>query len=299
MYVQPPKVTFKPGAFEEIHAWDPSFYRDEVAVVGQVRTGVERAERLAFIGLSVLLDTLEPRSTKARRGAWNADADIVTYLGEAPTLGSEIQSTVYRMAVVCERLRDRQLHVRLLPQDRARRETLGGHNYGGSFSPNTFVLFPNWFKGRNASTIIHELFHEWYADFKVGPLGDRRIASGAADARQLARQHPSRARRNPENYEHFCLAVEPRRPVKAIPRVVKIRKGPPLISKGVDPVSKGVNKLPVSKAVSKGAKLIPKAASKAAVTARSLRERSHRPQPRKTTTTSGASTRTGSGSSPG
>lgn len=228
-----PRVSFRPGALSEIGAASPGRYPDRDAVRDDLAKAIREAEEIAGLALETLAATLRPRRTRDKRRAWNANPVIVDYLGEAPRLGSEIRLAVYRMARVHRRLNENRLHIRLLPQHRASSNTTSGHNYGGSFSPNTFVLFPYWFRSREPHTIVHELFHEWFADFKVGPLGNRRTARGPADARQLARQHPARARRNPENFEQFCREVSHLTPRKHVPGT------PGAPGKGL---AKGVNK---------------------------------------------------------
>jgi hypothetical protein len=273
-----PQVSFEPESFSEIYAVSARYTTTGI-VRADLSAAIREAERVAGLTLEVLLETTRPASTAGKRASWDSNSAILTYLGRSPLLASEIELTVYRMATVYRRLQENELHIRLLPQHRASKDTVSGHNLGGSFSPNTFVLYPYWFHGRDPYTIVHELFHEWYDDFKVGPRGDRRKAYGAADARQLAQQHPGRARRNAENHEQLC------REVNRLLRAKRIPKLPTPISKGI---SKGVNRSVVPNRVVKGVtrgvrNIIGKAPAGATAP----------PQPRTTTTTGGRPRRTG------
>jgi hypothetical protein len=58
-----------------------------------------------------------------------------------------------------------------------------------------------------ALIVIHELFHDLHIDHKVRDKGEKVTVYGSRLAKKLAKKHPKKARRNPENLEQFCRAV--------------------------------------------------------------------------------------------
>ncbi|KAA3620854.1 MAG: hypothetical protein DWP94_11610 [Flavobacterium sp.] len=66
------------------------------------------------------------------------------------------------------------------------------------------ALFKNYEKNdQRAAVLLHELMHVWFKDQKI--RGSK--VNETEEALKLAMAYPSKARRSPENYERFCLAV--------------------------------------------------------------------------------------------
>lgn len=205
-----PNVIFKEGAFEEIKAKAPSL--DSKREIEQhISERTLGAERMAKKGLDRLNSILSPRKNRDKRKRWRSDPFVMTYFGNIRTV-EDIKAVRRRLERAYRRLDKRELNIRLLPQSRASKSSTNGHNIGGPLTPWRFVLFPNWFD-RNRGTvqqsaiIIHELLHDWHVDHKVRDGSKRVTAYGERLAKKLARDKPSYARRNPENYEQFCIAV--------------------------------------------------------------------------------------------
>ena len=206
-----PKVIFRGSALREIKRTDPSAYPNRAAVESTVTAAVTRAEPMAHAGLRRLERTLAPRRRRAKKAAWRADPDITRFFGERPLGIFSMRATTRRMRRVSRRLEKRRLRIRLLPQSRGSSNSTRGHNLGAFMSVLRFVLFPRWFTvgdpDQRAAIVIHELLHDRHIDHKVKVGGKKQTAYGRNLAQLLATQRPRRARRNPENFEQFCLAV--------------------------------------------------------------------------------------------
>ena len=202
-----PKVIFVLKDIKEITAIDSSL-TTKASIERAVKTAVADAESLALKGLNYLSAVIDKPSTSQMKAAWNGDAKVRAFFGEAPGK-ARMQNACDRLNRVYKRLRDKQLRIRLKPQEGKK---WSGHNNGGPVSPRQFVLFPAWFKsnpkGRSA-ILIHELLHDWHFDHKVkNPAsGKRETAYGPTLAKELAKKRPGDARRNPENFEQFCRSL--------------------------------------------------------------------------------------------
>ncbi|MGB7087142.1 MAG: hypothetical protein WBD47_16400 [Phormidesmis sp.] len=205
-----PNVIFKDGALSEIKAKVPSLdTQSEVKQVVADRTSL--AERIAKKGLDRLDHILAGKRRRDKKNRWKSDKIAVAFFGDDLVSVAEIKAVRRRLKRAHRRLAKRELNIRLLPQSRASKHTVSGHNTGGPLTPLRFVLFPRWFKiatrEGQAVVIIHELMHDWFIDHKVKDGGKRKTAYGERLAKKLAAKKPLSARRNPENYEQFCLAV--------------------------------------------------------------------------------------------
>lgn len=166
-----------------------------------VNAAVIDAEILARAGLEQLNKCWNKKRSK-RKNFWKNDPTLSTWFGTGKLTIRQIRVTRRRMRRVHNFLANKRLRIRLKEQ---KGTTTNGHNYGGPFSPKTFVLFPAWFGKRavdRPAVIVHELFHEWFIDHKDNN-GNK---YGELAARNIARQKPITARRNPENYEHYALS---------------------------------------------------------------------------------------------
>ena len=143
---------------------------------------------------------------RQKRRAWRNDQLLNDYFGDKATV-VQIRAVRRRINRARRRLNADKLRIRLLPQKRGTKSSTNGHNKGGPLSPRTFVLFPSWFgiSGREerAAIVFHELLHDWHIDHKL----NGRTVRGNIEAQRLADANPGKARRNPENYEHFALAL--------------------------------------------------------------------------------------------
>ncbi len=167
-----------------------------------VIAAVKDAELLAQAGF-LHLDRAWDRKRRKRVKFWKEDPVLSRWFGTGRLSVRQIRLTRRRMRRVHKFLADKRLRIRLKEQKGG---DVNGHNYGGPFSPKTFVLYPAWFglpAIKRPGVIVHELFHEWFIDHK----DDSGNKYGAQAARNIARQKPQRARRNPENYEHYVLDV--------------------------------------------------------------------------------------------
>ncbi len=199
-----PKVIFLLKDIEEITTID-SALTTKSGIERAIKKAVGDAERMALKGLRYLESVLDQPTTAKMKQAWNKDAKVRGLFGEAPGK-VKMRNVCDRMNRVYKRLRDKQLRIRLKPQDGKK---WSGHNMGGPVTPRQFVLFPAWFKSGDtgrAAIIIHELLHDWHFDHKVKnpATGKRETAYGSKLARELAKRRPGDARRNPENFEQFC-----------------------------------------------------------------------------------------------
>lgn len=205
-----PNVIFKDGALSDIKARVPSLdTQSEIEQVVADRTGL--AERIAKKGLDRLDHILAGKRNRDKKSRWKSDQIAVAFFGDDLVSTAEIKAVRRRLDRAHRRLAKRELNIRLLPQSRAAKTSFSGHNAGGPLTPLRFVLFPRWFeksgRAEQAVVIIHELMHDWFIDHKVKDGGDRKTAYGERLAKKLAADKPLSARRNPENYEQFCLAV--------------------------------------------------------------------------------------------
>lgn len=204
-----PKIIWAGAELAEIQSRDSDIQRKADAERA-VRAAIALAEKMAAHALDHLREVLDQSTTRRMKEAWNGDRTVKAYFGKAPTK-PRMNNVCDRLERAHKRLRDKVLKVRLKTQNG---RGSNGHNYGSVLSPRKFVLFPNWFKKtdkQRAAIIIHELLHDWHIDHKVrNPrTGKRETAYGATLARQLAKDNPGGARRNPENFEQFCLALWP------------------------------------------------------------------------------------------
>ncbi|SFJ91031.1 hypothetical protein [Celeribacter neptunius] len=186
----------------EMHPEFSTLDRGDVEAI--LKEDVARAQRMAAAGLRHLRTILGANRNAGKLDRWRRDALAPLYFGKASTV-VQIRSTRHRLERAHRRLRDNRLHLRMREQRHAGSGT-NGRNPGYFLSPNRFQLFPEWAKKDaedRAAILVHELLHEWLSDQKIG----RQTVYGEDLARRLAREDPGKARRSPENFEHFLLQV--------------------------------------------------------------------------------------------
>lgn len=170
-----------------------------------IQQAADDAERISIEGLEVLTQIWNQpgrgaRRRRRRKSAWNNNPIVVRWFGSRKLTNRQIRRTRRRM----ERNRD---EFRQTVRFAVIHHQSGGHSYrcdnetDAFCSPGTRIkLCPSWFGGRRrqrAKLIIHELDH------KNGHVHHDQ-ATDPDSARNLARDDPRSARRNPENYACFC-----------------------------------------------------------------------------------------------
>ena len=208
-----PKVIWDGADVADITAKD-SKIKTKAETERAIKDAVALGEKMAKHALNHLGRVLNQSTTKKMKDAWEKDKNVKAFFGKAPTK-ARMKNVEDRLERAYKRIHDKQLKIRLKEQKTSKSGSLyNGHNYGSVLSPRKFVLFPNWFSQddeQRAAIIIHELLHDWHVDHKVkdSKTGKRVTAYGTKLAKQLAKDNPGGARRNPENYEQFCMALWP------------------------------------------------------------------------------------------
>ncbi len=160
--------------------------------------------RLSKKGVDKLDYILEPKKKKDKQNRWENDLQAPTFFGRKNDIKvSQIKTVRRRLNREKKRLNNNVLHIGVKPQPMDH-PTRYGRNRGAFFSPNGFEIYTHFFDfgaTDNGAHIIHELLHDVLTDKKI----DGEWAYDEDQVKKLARQHPSKARRNPGNYQHFCL----------------------------------------------------------------------------------------------
>ncbi len=194
-----PKIIWRGNPLPQITANNSAAATKEEAEA-IVIAAVKDAETLARAGIQHLNHAWD-RKRRKRVKFWKNDPVLSMWFGSGKVTVRQIRLTRRRMRRVHNFLANKRLRIRLKEQ---KGTNTNAHNYGGPFSPKTFVLFPAWFGKRaveRPAIIVHELFHQWFIDHK-DKQGNK---YGEQAARNIARKKPRTARRNPENYEHYVL----------------------------------------------------------------------------------------------
>jgi hypothetical protein len=165
-----------------------------------IRASIRKAEFMAKLGRDHIGE-VQKKAEDAWTGRWNADEVLVMWFGRVEK-ANHVEDVHRRIDDVYDRLASHVLtiHVREdLPQN------FDAQNLGSFISPDTFRVAVGWLEDdleERASVVIHELLHQWFKDQR---LSKGNTVYGKADAKQLAMIDPQKARRSPENYEHYCL----------------------------------------------------------------------------------------------
>lgn len=205
-----PKVIYLGDPRAAIETENSELSSDE-AIEAFVTEAVERAEVMAKQGADHVRQVLDEPNVRKMKKAWRDDAPMSDFFGSPPGK-PKMNNVLDRLERAHRRLRDKQLKIRL-KENKVSKPDTNGHNYGGDLSPRRFVLFDRWFGiddlDQRAAIIVHELLHDRHIDHKVKDpdTGKRVTVYGEDLARELAARNPGKARRNPENYEQFCLTV--------------------------------------------------------------------------------------------
>ena len=148
----------------------------------------------------------KPRKHQRRQAAWLANANFVTFLGDASLTRNQIWATRRRINNILRRLNNGPNYIVIQHQT-------GNRSFGCKADSNAnayahmwgqgkrIFLCPAWFTRtqiQRPAIIIHETVH------KLGFFGKRHHrATNEGTAVALAIAHPRRARKSPENYEHL------------------------------------------------------------------------------------------------
>ncbi len=208
-----PKVIWNGAEVADITKHD-SKLKTKAQVERAIKDAVALGEKMAKRALDHLSRVLDQSTTRKMKDAWEKDRNVKAFFGKAPTK-ARMKNVEDRLERAYKRMRDKQLKIRLKEQKISKNGSpYNGHNHGSVLSPRKFVLYPNWFSQsdeQRAAIIVHELLHDWHVDHKVkDPMTGKRVtAYGTRLAKQLAKDNPGGARRNPENFEQFCMALWP------------------------------------------------------------------------------------------
>lgn len=178
-----------------------------------IKTAMAEADRMTDHAPQEANKILSRRTRAAMEEAWcNHDA-FVRYFGTKNLTKKQMKRTCNRLITLNRRL-DRSLVIKVRPVAgrRVGRCFKGRWAYQarGFTGARTINLCRDWFEETDdtarGAVILHELVHAmgvgWTRDLPVG-----NPAGGGAEARQLALNDPGKARRNPENFEHFMRAL--------------------------------------------------------------------------------------------
>ncbi|SFQ12936.1 M35 family metallo-endopeptidase [Tranquillimonas alkanivorans] len=204
MALEPKIVNLTSEDVSDIAARNASF-SSEADIRAELKASVEEAERLAKAARDRLAVVWNKSGKRAKRQAWCADSAIVDYFGDKKLSVPQMRKTYKRAVRLYNRLHNKKMKI-AVKNDSDPYSHFAAQNLGGPLSPNRFKVFPRFFEGSDTenrgSIILHELLHVWAAD--IGPEGSE---YGEANAKKLARERPKAARRNPENWQLFALAV--------------------------------------------------------------------------------------------
>lgn len=202
-----PKVRFvDAGVLDEIIAKDhDGDIADETDVNVEVGEAVDEAARMLRKGKERVEAVFQHRRLKNKKAAWKNDPEICRFFGDTNVTRRQMRLVRRRLRRAHRRVTEGRLRIRLRSQSKATTNTTRGRNSGGITTPRIFQLYPNWFAFNQrvrGGVIAHELFHDWSKDHEHD--GD---AYSLAAVEALARDEPKKARRNPESFERFCLAL--------------------------------------------------------------------------------------------
>ena len=165
----------------------------------RITRAISKGEKMAKRGLNHIQPILDEKRSRWE-ACWNADKTLKKWFGKV-TKANHVKDVFRRLENAYDRLSDKTLTIKIkadLPND------YSAMNNGSFLSPKTFQVGPDWFDNpinERGSVVIHELLHEWFIDQKI----DGEIVYGATLAKKLADKEPKKARKSPENYEHYCL----------------------------------------------------------------------------------------------
>ena len=133
---------------------------------------------------------------------FNNDRFLKRWFGEVKSHG-KAKNVRNRLEKLYKRI-DKGVTMKLKPSTSA----TNASNNGWVFTPRGMQIYPALFKNytendQRAAVLLHELMHVWFKDQKI--RGSK--VNETEEALKLAMAYPSKARRSPENYERYCLAV--------------------------------------------------------------------------------------------
>ncbi|MFO6464560.1 hypothetical protein ACK8OR_09210 [Jannaschia sp. KMU-145] len=194
------------GVLDEIVAQDnDADITDETDVMDEVQEAADEAGRLLGLGKRRVEAVFAHNRLKNKKAAWKSDPVICRYFGDSDVTRRQMRLVRRRLRRAHRRTTEGRLRIRLRSQSKASKTTTRGRNSGGVATPRIFQLYPRWFAASErarAGILAHELFHDWSKDHDV--TGDPYSIDNVL---ALARDEPKKARRNPENFEQFILAL--------------------------------------------------------------------------------------------
>lgn len=168
-----------------------------------IRRSIRRAAAMSRRGVRHIAPILEAKRS-TWESAWNKDATLKLWFGKV-TQANHVKDVHRRLDRICNRFANKKQTIKVraeLPKG------FTAQNLGGPLSPNTFKVAIKWIKkselNEQAAIMIHESKHDWNKDQKI----DGKSVYGESMAQQLAKENSGKARRSPENYEHYCLALQ-------------------------------------------------------------------------------------------
>lgn len=211
-----PKITFIKGALNDIRG----FLAEDEEPAEMVHDAVVRARKMtsrAVVQVDAIWNAGKKASKKA--DAWIDNPAFCFYLGRDKLSKKQIKK-MRRRLIHLNRWMGRTPKVKLRPANGKGslkcKKGRTGFNLRGKTGTRIINLCPKWFGvgrkwgvpglDRRAAIIAHELAHSlgflWTVDLpKSDPV------RGPEEAREFAKNHPKKARRNAENIEQFLLAL--------------------------------------------------------------------------------------------
>ncbi len=178
-----------------------------------IKRAVAEADRLTDHAAQAAQQILAQRSTRAMRERWLANDAFSRYFGTGELTKRQMTKVCNVIVTLNERV-DKGLTIKVRPKAGRKvglcRGDRSAYQASGFLGARKMNLCWGWFHITDATErgaiLIHELVHAtgigWTRDLPVD-----NPARGADEARQFARNDPKNARRNPENMEHFMLAL--------------------------------------------------------------------------------------------
>ena len=158
------------------------------------------------------------RRWRRRRSAWRSQPRVVEFFGSGRLTRIQIRATRRRVRKIERILRKRRIRFVKIQHQSGKRSwqcgkssTRSAYTFAGS--PRKIFICPNFFTRtpeQQARTLIHELVHEigfchYSSRGRVRCL--RPGTRNANEARTLAQNHPTKARKNPNSYSELYQAL--------------------------------------------------------------------------------------------
>lgn len=205
------RLKFKHGSADEIIKNSPHI-NELNDIYYFVNKATDIARSLNFKGIEAIESLLKEKEGRGHQADPLIHEAFLLFFGAKNQDEYYLRQILKRLKRTYDRLSNKTITVRLLPQSKASSKYTNGSNNGAFLSPNKFTLYPRWFNKdiTEASVIIiHELLHDWFLDHKIKTADGKKLTVYGFDrAVILALESPRKARRSPENYEQFCLYLK-------------------------------------------------------------------------------------------